>query len=117
MLPSWRRKRKSNAPSAFVTHGGANSVLEALVAGTPLVVVPLGFDQSSHYIARTMIANARGSSVAAESLVACHPVSGKDRRGQGGVARENGRGADLCQLAHLAFAVAAQQLQALALGG
>jgi UDP:flavonoid glycosyltransferase YjiC (YdhE family) len=34
--------------AAFVTHGGANSVREALVAGTPLVVVPLGFDQPYH---------------------------------------------------------------------
>jgi len=34
--------------AAFVTHGGANSVREALLAGTPLVVVPLGFDQPYH---------------------------------------------------------------------
>ena len=33
---------------AFVTHGGTNSVREALIAGTPLVVVPLGFDQPYH---------------------------------------------------------------------
>src|SRR3954453_2131380 len=59
----------------------------------------------------------RKSSVAAESVVAGHPVSGKDRRRQGGVAGEYGRGADLCQLAHLALAVAAKPLQALALGG
>src|SRR5262249_18257510 len=30
---------------AFVTHGGANSVMEAMVAGTPLLVVPLSGDQ------------------------------------------------------------------------
>ncbi|HEX3316901.1 MAG TPA: nucleotide disphospho-sugar-binding domain-containing protein [Solirubrobacteraceae bacterium] len=34
--------------AVFVTHGGANSVREALTAGTPLVVVPLGFDQRYH---------------------------------------------------------------------
>jgi MGT family glycosyltransferase len=31
--------------SAFVTHGGANSVMEAMYAGTPLLVVPLSGDQ------------------------------------------------------------------------
>jgi MGT family glycosyltransferase len=30
---------------AFVTHGGANSVMEAMVAGTPLLIVPLSGDQ------------------------------------------------------------------------
>jgi zeaxanthin glucosyltransferase len=30
---------------AFVTHGGANSVMEAMYAGTPLLVVPLSSDQ------------------------------------------------------------------------
>lgn len=30
---------------AFVTHGGANSVMEALFAGTPLLIVPLSNDQ------------------------------------------------------------------------
>jgi zeaxanthin glucosyltransferase len=30
---------------AFVTHGGANSVMEAMYAGTPLLVVPLSGDQ------------------------------------------------------------------------
>ncbi|HEX4622945.1 MAG TPA: glycosyltransferase [Solirubrobacteraceae bacterium] len=34
--------------AVFVTHGGTNSVREALIAGTPLVVVPLGFDQPYH---------------------------------------------------------------------
>jgi UDP:flavonoid glycosyltransferase YjiC (YdhE family) len=34
--------------AAFVTHGGTSSVREALLAGTPLVVVPLGFDQPYH---------------------------------------------------------------------
>jgi UDP:flavonoid glycosyltransferase YjiC (YdhE family) len=30
---------------AFLTHGGANSVMEALFAGTPLLIVPLSNDQ------------------------------------------------------------------------
>jgi MGT family glycosyltransferase len=30
---------------AFLTHGGANSVMEALCAGTPLLIVPLSNDQ------------------------------------------------------------------------
>jgi UDP:flavonoid glycosyltransferase YjiC (YdhE family) len=30
---------------AFVTHGGANSVMEAMYAGTPLIIVPLSGDQ------------------------------------------------------------------------
>jgi MGT family glycosyltransferase len=38
----------------FVTHGGANSVMEALYAGTPLLVVPLSNDQpwQAHLVAR-----------------------------------------------------------------
>jgi UDP:flavonoid glycosyltransferase YjiC (YdhE family) len=30
---------------AFLTHGGANSVMEAMYAGTPLLIVPLSGDQ------------------------------------------------------------------------
>jgi hypothetical protein len=34
--------------SAFVTHGGANSMHEALIAGVPMVVVPLFADQPAN---------------------------------------------------------------------
>merc|ERR1712151_1271247 len=34
--------------SAFVTHGGANSMHEALLFGVPLVVVPMFADQPSN---------------------------------------------------------------------
>jgi MGT family glycosyltransferase len=39
---------------AFLTHGGANSVMEALYAGTPLLVVPLSNDQpwQAHLVTR-----------------------------------------------------------------
>jgi MGT family glycosyltransferase len=39
---------------AFLTHGGANSVMEALSAGTPLLVVPLSNDQpwQAHLVTR-----------------------------------------------------------------
>jgi MGT family glycosyltransferase len=38
--------------SAFVTHGGANSVTEAMCAGTPLLIVPLSGDQpwQAHFV-------------------------------------------------------------------
>jgi MGT family glycosyltransferase len=38
--------------SAFLTHGGANSVMEAMVAGTPLLIVPLSGDQpwQAHFV-------------------------------------------------------------------
>lgn len=41
--------------SAFVTHGGANSVMEAVWAGAPLLVVPLSGDQvwQAHLVARS----------------------------------------------------------------
>ncbi|WP_237481573.1 glycosyltransferase [Lichenibacterium dinghuense] len=35
------------ASSAVVTHGGLNTVLDALAAGVPLVVVPLAFEQGA----------------------------------------------------------------------
>jgi zeaxanthin glucosyltransferase len=39
---------------AFLTHGGANSVMEALDAGTPLLIVPLSNDQpwQAHLVTR-----------------------------------------------------------------
>jgi MGT family glycosyltransferase len=39
---------------AFLTHGGANSVMEALFAGTPLLIVPLSNDQpwQAHLVTR-----------------------------------------------------------------
>jgi MGT family glycosyltransferase len=39
---------------AFLTHGGANSVMEALYAGTPLLIVPLSNDQpwQAHLVTR-----------------------------------------------------------------
>ncbi len=41
--------------SLFVTHGGYNSVAEGLRAGTPMLVVPLLFDQpiQAHYVTET----------------------------------------------------------------
>ncbi len=33
--------------SAVVTHGGLNTVLDALAAGVPLIVVPLAFEQGA----------------------------------------------------------------------
>ncbi len=40
--------------AAFVTHGGFNSVTEALYEGVPMVVVPLAIDQAiqAHYVER-----------------------------------------------------------------
>ncbi|HKB40941.1 MAG TPA: glycosyltransferase [Gemmataceae bacterium] len=42
---------------AFLTHGGANSVMEALYAGTPLLVVPLSNDQpwQAHLVTRRRV--------------------------------------------------------------
>jgi MGT family glycosyltransferase len=39
---------------AFLTHGGANSVMEALYAGTPILIVPLSNDQpwQAHLVTR-----------------------------------------------------------------
>src|SRR5262249_20350059 len=36
----------------FLTHGGANSVMEAMYAGTPLLIVPLSGDQpwQAHFV-------------------------------------------------------------------
>lgn len=40
--------------SVFVTHGGANSVMEACAAGTPMLVAPICNDQphSAAFVAR-----------------------------------------------------------------
>src|ERR1700740_896521 len=57
------------------------------------------------------------SAVAAVLLVAPHPVERGDRRGQRDLAREHHAGDDLGELLDLALALAAQDLQALALGG
>ena len=42
---------------AFVTHGGANSVMEAMYAGTPLLVVPLSGDQpwQAHFVQQQLV--------------------------------------------------------------
>jgi UDP:flavonoid glycosyltransferase YjiC (YdhE family) len=40
--------------TAFLTHGGANSVMESLVAGVPMIVTPICNDQpvQAHYVTR-----------------------------------------------------------------
>ena len=53
--------------------------------------------------------------VAAEALVAIHPVPREDRGGEGDLAGEGRAGADLGELLRLALAVATEQLQAVAL--
>jgi len=44
----------------FVTHGGANSVMEGLVAGAPLLVIPLAWDQplSAFFVGRAGVGRA-----------------------------------------------------------
>jgi UDP:flavonoid glycosyltransferase YjiC (YdhE family) len=45
VVPYAPQPRLLERVGAFVTHGGANSVMEAVYAGTPLLVVPLSGDQ------------------------------------------------------------------------
>jgi zeaxanthin glucosyltransferase len=45
VVPYAPQPRLLDRVDAFVTHGGANSVMEAMYAGTPLLVVPLSSDQ------------------------------------------------------------------------
>src|ERR1700712_765921 len=59
----------------------------------------------------------RLSSVASIQVVRLHPLLGDDRRAQRQLAAQHGGGHDLRQLADLALAVTAEQLQAFALGG
>src|SRR5947209_2397600 len=56
------------------------------------------------------------SSVASEQVVGADPLLGHDRRSERQLPAQDRRGDDLGQLAHLAGAVAAEHLQALALG-
>src|SRR6476659_5723071 len=58
-----------------------------------------------------------GSAVTSEALVARDPMLREDRGREGDLASQHRAGADLGELVRLAGAVAAEQLQALALGG
>lgn len=52
--------------SVFVTHGGANSIMEGLYHGVPMLVVPVDFDQplNGHYVERS----GAGLSIGADQL-------------------------------------------------
>lgn len=54
--------------AAFLTHGGMNSVCEAFVAGVPMLVYPLGFDQ--HTQARYVERSGAGFRLTPEELTA-----------------------------------------------
>jgi UDP:flavonoid glycosyltransferase YjiC (YdhE family) len=45
VVPYAPQRKLLERVDAFVTHGGANSVMEALAAGVPLLIVPLSNDQ------------------------------------------------------------------------
>ena len=64
-----------------------------------------------------MARDVRELAVAAEEVVRCDPFFGDDRPAERELAAEHGRRDDLGQLADLPGPVAAEQLEAFALGG
>lgn len=65
------------AASLFVTHGGANSVMESLYAGVPMLVVPHMFEQpvQAHFV--TTAGAGLGRDPAGLDLAACREVIGE----------------------------------------
>jgi MGT family glycosyltransferase len=54
VVPYAPQRQLLESVDVFLTHGGANSVMEALYAGTPLLIVPLSNDQpwQAHLVTR-----------------------------------------------------------------